>query len=126
MPTLFEYNQYASPIFHALIRKTLQRPALKHQRNITILSYPAVRVLKLLGVRYVLMPDRGPALGAVRAVENRSGQQWSLFELSQPNLATYSPTQLETAQNLAATLNFIADEKVDLRKQAVLTAAHRR
>ncbi len=120
VPTLFEYNQYASPIFHALIRKTLQRPALKHQRNITILSYPAVRVLKLLGVRYVLMPDRGPALGAVRAVENRSGQQWSLFELSQPNLATYSPTQLETAQNLAATLNFIADEKVDLRKQAVL------
>jgi len=120
VPTLFEYNQYASPVFHALIRKTLQRPTLTHQRNITILSYPDVRVLKLLGVRYVLMPDAASVLGAVRAIENRDGKQWSLFELSQPNLATYSPTQLETAGNLTATLNFIADENVDLRKQAVV------
>jgi hypothetical protein len=118
IPTLFEYNQYASPIFHALIRRTLERPPLTHQRNITIFSYPDVRVLKLLGVRYVLMPQPAPALGQLQKVETRDGQLWSLLELSQPNLATYSPTQLETHPGLAATLGFIANEKVDLSKQA--------
>jgi hypothetical protein len=119
IPTLFEYNQYASPVFHALVRRTLEQPALTHQRNITIFSYPNARVLKLLGVRYVLTPQPAPALGQLQAVETRDGQRWSLFELSQPNLATYSPTQLETRPDLAATLTFIANDKVDLSKQAV-------
>ena len=42
MPTLFEYNQFLSPIFHALIKRALQRPPIAHQRNITILTYPNV------------------------------------------------------------------------------------
>ena len=56
VPTLFEYNQFLSPAFHALIKRALQRPPIAHQRNITVLTYPTARVLKLLGVRYVLMP----------------------------------------------------------------------
>ena len=77
-------------------------------------------MLKLLGVRYVLMPNPAPELGAVRTVEDRRGQEWSLVELSQPNLATYSPIELKVHHSLAATLNFIADEKRDLSKQAVV------
>ena len=43
VPTLFEYNQFLSPAFHALIKRTMQRPPIAHQRNITILTYPNAR-----------------------------------------------------------------------------------
>jgi hypothetical protein len=119
IPTLFEYNQFLSPAFHALIKRTMQRPPIAHQRNITILTYPNARVLKLLGVRYVLMPQPDAALGELRASEDRAGVQWGLIELPEPNLATYSPTSIETRRELASALDFVADDGVDLTKRAV-------
>ena len=95
IPTLFEYNQFSSPVFHALVKRTLQQPALPHERNISILSHANARVLKLLGVRYAILPQDVSPLGPRRAVQNVDGQQWGLFELPDVNLATYSPTSIE-------------------------------
>ena len=120
IPTLFEYNQFSSPIFHALIKRTLQQPALPHERNITILSYANARVLKLLGVRYTILPQDVSPLGPRRAAENVDGQQWGLFELPDVNLATYSPTSIAVRGSLASTLDFLADDGVDLAKSAVV------
>jgi len=119
IPTLFEYNQFTSPEFHAVVKRALQRPPIAHQRNITVLTYPNAPVLKLLGVRYVLMPQPDVSLGELRAWENRDGEQWDLVELAEPNLATYSPTSIETRRDLASTLDFIVKSGVDLSKQAV-------
>jgi hypothetical protein len=119
VPTLFEYNQFLSPAFHALIKRALQRPPIAHPRNITILTYPNARVLKLLGVRYVLMPQPDASLGELRATEDRAGVQWGLIELPGPNLATYSPTSIETRRDLASALDFVVDDSVDLTKRAV-------
>ena len=119
VPTLFEYNQFLSPAFHALIKRTMQRPPIAHQRNITILTYPNARILKLLGVRYVLMPQPDASLGELRATEDRAGVQWGLIELPEPNLATYSPTSIETRRDLTSALDFVADDSVDLTKRAV-------
>jgi hypothetical protein len=119
IPTLFEYNQFTSPAFHAVVKRALQRPPIAHQRNITVLTYPNAPVLKLLGVRYVLMPQPDVSLGELRAWENRDGEQWDLVELAEPNLATYSPTSIETRRDLASTLDFIVKSGVDLSKQAV-------
>ena len=119
IPTLFEYNQFISPAFHALVRRALQRPPIAHQRNVTVLTYPNAPVLKLLGVRYVLMPHPDTSLGALRATEDRAGTAWASIELSKPNLATYSPTSVETRRDLASTLDFVVDDGVDLSKQAV-------
>jgi len=118
IPTLFEYNQFISPAFHALTKRALQRPSIPHQRNITVLTYPESRILKLLGVRYVLMPRPDASLGEVRATEDRGGEQWGLIELPAPNLATYSPTTVETRGDLASILDFVADERIDLARQA--------
>jgi hypothetical protein len=122
VPTLFEYNQLLSPAFHALIKRTLQRRPIAHQRNITILTYPNARVLKLLGVRYVLMPQPDASLGELRATEDRAGVQWGLIELPEPNLATYSPTSIETRRDLTSALDFVVDDGVDLTKQAVTSS----
>jgi hypothetical protein len=120
IPTLFEYNQFSSPVFHALIKRTLQQPALPHERNITILSHANARVFKLLGVRYTILPQDVSPLGPRRAAENVDGQQWGLFELPDVNLATYSPTSIEVRGRLASTLDFVADDDVDLAKSAVV------
>jgi hypothetical protein len=120
IPTLFEYNQFSSPVFHALVKRTLQQPALPHQRNITILSHANARVLKLLGVRYAIMPQEDSPLGQRRAIENVAGQQWGLFELPDVNLATYSPTSIEVRSSLASTFDFVSDDGVDLAKSAVV------
>jgi hypothetical protein len=119
VPTLFEYNQFLSPVFHALIKRTMQRPPIAHQRNITILTYPNRRILKLLGVRYVLMPQPDALLGELRATEDRAGVPWGLIELPEPNLASYSPTSIETRRDLTSALDFVADDSVDLTKRAV-------
>jgi hypothetical protein len=123
VPTLFEYNQFLSPAFHALINRALQRPPIAHQRNITILTYPNARVLKLLGVRYVLMPQPDASLGELRATEDRAGVQWGLIELPEPNLATYSPTSIETRRDLTSALDFVVDDSVELAKQAVTSSS---
>jgi hypothetical protein len=120
IPTLFEYNQFLSPVFHALVKRTLQQPALPHQRNITILSHANIRVLKLLGVRYAILPQEDSPLGRPRATENVAGQPWGLFELPDANLATYSPTSVEVRGSLASTLDFVADDGIDLAKSAVV------
>jgi hypothetical protein len=120
VPTLFEYNQLASPVFHELIRRALQRPPVAHQRNITVFSHPHTSVLKLLGVRYVLMPQPSEPVGEVRASEDRGGQSWELIELREPNLATYSPTVTETRRDLNSALDFLVDDNVDLTKRAVV------
>jgi hypothetical protein len=120
IPTLFEYNQFSSPVFHALVKRTLQQPVLPHQRNITILSHANARVLKLLGVRYAILPQEDSPLGQRRASETVAGQPWGLFELPDANLATYSPTSVEVRGSLASTLDFVSDDGVDLATSAVV------
>jgi hypothetical protein len=119
IPTLFEYNQFLSPAFHAVIKRALQRPPVAHQRNITVLDHPDVRMLQLLGVRYVLMQRPDTSLGTLRVTEDRDGEQWGIIELPTPNLATYSPTSVETRSSLSGMLDFIDDDEIDLAKRAV-------
>jgi hypothetical protein len=130
IPTLFEYNQLLSPAFHALIRRALQQPRFVHERDVPVVTYPDVNVLELLGVRYVLMPQRDSPPGELIASEDRSGVakwglgepatgKWGLFELPAPNLATYSPTSIETRSDLASALDFVVNDSVDLSKRAV-------
>jgi hypothetical protein len=80
-----------------------------------------VRILRLLGVRYVLMPRPDASLGELRISEDRGGTPWGLIELSAPNLATYSPTSVEVQRNFASMLDFVVDDTVDLTRRAVAT-----
>lgn len=120
IPTLFEYNQFLSPAFHALAKRTLQRPVLKHVRNVQIFTHADPRILSLLGVRYVILPDENSDVGVRRAVQEVAGRRWGLFELPAPNLATYSPTTVEVRQSLSSTLELVTNPTVDLTRVAVV------
>jgi hypothetical protein len=65
------------------------------------------------------MPQPDASLGDLRATEDRAGVPWGLIELPEPNLATYSPTSIETRRDLTSALDFVADDSVDLTKRAV-------
>ena len=101
----------------------LQIPPLPHQRNITVLTFPDVRVLRLLGVRYAIMRHADYPIGPVRATEAAHGIRLDLLELPNPNLATFSPTSVSVRQGLASALSFVADPSVDLSRAAVTTSA---
>lgn len=120
IPTLFEYNQFLSPAFHALTKRTLQRPVLKHVWNVQIFTYADPRILSLLGVRYVIMPKESSDVGVRRAVQEVAGQRWGLFELPAPNLATYSPTAVEVRRSLSSTLELVTNQSVDLARVAAV------
>jgi hypothetical protein len=120
IPTLFEYNPFLSPQFHALVKRALQRPPTVHQRNITVLTHPDVRIMRLLGVRYLIMDEADDPPGERHASDGTSRQRWVLSELAAPNLATYSPTTLDVRRDFTATLDFLLDERNDLSRSAVV------
>jgi hypothetical protein len=120
IPTLFEYNEFITPAFHALTKRALQQPRTPHQRNITIFNHPDVRILRLLGVRFVLASDPIVPAGERRASEAVLDHEMALFELASPNLATYSPVETEVRTDLGSILDFVMDEKVDLASSAVV------
>jgi hypothetical protein len=119
IPTLFEYNQFTSPGFHALIKRTLQKPSLRHQRNITVFTSPDARILRLLGVRYVLAPPSEAVLGEVRWTQTIAGDALRLIELAAPNLASDTPTALVVRHDLRSALEVVADNDIDLAHTAV-------
>jgi hypothetical protein len=120
VPTLFAYNQFISPAFHALIKRALQSPPLVHQRNITVISTPHLRVLELLGVRYIVAPASDNSLGSLRQVETVGGKSWHLTELTGANLASYSPTNVLIRPDLQSALDIVLDDSVDLAQTAVV------
>jgi hypothetical protein len=123
IPTVFEDNEFVSPAFHALVKRALQPTSLPHARSVVILASPNVRVLQLLGVRYVISPRPTNSIGALRATEEAAGKEWDLFELPAPNLATYSPTSVEVRNDLESTFDFVMTEGIDLAKSAVTQEA---
>src|SRR5690606_27101355 len=57
IPTLTEYNQIITPAFYRLTRDFLTAPEDRQNRSWTNFSKIDVKILRLLGVRFVLTPD---------------------------------------------------------------------
>jgi hypothetical protein len=126
IPTLFEYNALISPAFHALAKRALYSPPIPHLRNNLLLNVPNERIFKLLGVRFVILADPEPPaeslpeIGQLRETVTMGSQRWRLFELDEPNLATYSPTILDVRQKMDEMLNIVVAEDTDLTKRGVI------
>jgi hypothetical protein len=126
IPTLFEYNLLISPAFHLLAKRALYTPAIPHLRNNLLVNVTNEPILKLLGVRFVLLADPTPPaqalpeIGQLRETITVGKQRWRLFELDRPNLASYSPTMLEVRQTMDAMLHVVASPDTDLTRQGVL------
>jgi hypothetical protein len=119
IPTLFQYNQFSSPAMHALGRLSLEKFPISQERNVTIYTRPNVRILQMLGIRYVIMPSSSGRTGIERQTESVAGETLRLSELEAPNLGTYTPTVIEHQANTGAAINRVAEDDFDPKTTAV-------
>lgn len=92
IPTLNEYSQYVTAPLYLLASRLLTREGDVEVRNVLLLTRPDLKLLRMLGVRFIITDI---ALdGASQRMEQTvpNGPTLRLYELSEANLATFSPT----------------------------------
>jgi len=104
IPTLFEYNQQMTPQYYYATSRFFSRPIDKQRRTLIVLTQPDLRLLALLGVRYILTDFKFEEQQANHAelfhlVPVKTTQDFSknlvfLYEISNANTGSYSPTNV--------------------------------
>lgn len=110
LPTLFEYSQFITPDFYRFTRALLARPEDLQIRNVMVLRRPNIRILRMLGIRF-LITDRAlpvtPGLLLRMTDVGHVQQQLYLYELMDTNLGNFSPIRhvsLDKADDILARL----------------------
>ena len=90
IPTLSQYTYYVLPEYYALFSRLLNRPDDHLNVNHVAISRIDVRIMRMLGLRYLMVKDAEEPPGLIRA--ERQGE-YRLYELPDPNLGSFSPTR---------------------------------
>src|SRR3954471_5525334 len=97
IPTMEAYSQTVEPAMYAVVSRLLDRPWDGQVRNITMVTQTNFPVMESLGIRFLIADYaiRPPA----RLVSQLVAPPIShfLYELPEPNLGDYSPTQVMVA-----------------------------
>ncbi len=121
IPTLFEYNQFITPPFYLVTRAFLAYPGDAQIRNVMALRKADGRVLRLLGVRFVIVDSPVSSLGDARLRLRLDGSPpLLLYELEGSNLGTYSPVNALVARSARDAITKMAREVFDPRQDVVV------
>lgn len=121
IPTLIEFNHAIRPLLFAVTKSFLARDRDGQQLNILNFNHADNRVLRLLGVRYLVTDQRAPVDGAQRI---RTMQvpglplPLGLDELANPNIGV-SPTKVVIDKGRGAMLR-LSDSEFDFETTAIL------
>ena len=124
VPTLEEYGEWTSAQAHAFVIRLLAPPAGTKMHTNYLRAYAAdPDILRMLGVRYIVtnvetLDDRAALRAAVTAPDTPGVY---LFELSDANLATYSPTRFVKAATADEIASRIRDNRNRLDQIAVVS-----
>lgn len=123
IPTLFEYNQFMTPPYYLVMRTFLAKDGDRQMRNIMALRRPDTRLLRALGVRFVItdVPEPGAHLRA--RVDDGGRPVLYLYELDGVNLGNYSPTNVIRVSSAHEALTQMAREDFDTAKFVVTDEA---
>jgi hypothetical protein len=134
IPTLLEYNPLQTPPYFVFTRQFFTEWKDVQVRNLVAMRRIEPRLLAAVGVRFVITdrPFDGLQLRQVVHVPvsqdflTRAGihapiQDFDLYlyELNNPNLGQYSPTQVRTDRTASAMLGTLADPSVDLSRTLI-------
>jgi hypothetical protein len=127
VPTFEEYGEWTSVQAHAFALRLLAPPGTTTHSNYLRIYMIDSDILRAAGVRYVLtdaeMLDQPAILrGSVAVPDSPRTPPVRLFELSNPNLGTYSPTRFIKATTAAEAVQLIRDNKHRLEEVAVVSA----
>ncbi|WP_173977799.1 hypothetical protein [Magnetospirillum sp. UT-4] len=118
IPTLTEYSHHSTPQLYFLLDRFLTRPQDRQLRNITIYTRLAPRIMRLLGIRYVISDQPHPELGTPRArLPLPQGGELTLHELEGANLGSWAATRVVTGADVDAFTRWMASHP-DLEREA--------
>jgi hypothetical protein len=122
IPTLEDNNHVVTPPFHYLLSRLLSRPQDYHSRNWATLSALRPSLMAALGTRFVLSDRRLRQRGLTLRHEhsNTDGVWIYAYELENPNLGNYSPTEAVVAGDAPAMVAVMKDDSFDYRTRSVV------
>jgi len=119
IPCLFEYNPFITPAFYSVTKTFLSDGRDQQMRNVMVTRNPNDKILKLLGVKFIVTDFIINIDAKLRDTINENNSQAFLYELDNVNIGQYSPTQVLFIHNAKHTLNKMAHENFDPEKSVI-------
>lgn len=115
IPTLTEYNQIITPAFYSLIDGFLALPNDEQNRSWTNFSYADTKILRMLGVRFLLSNDAARDDAVRRTQLDVTGiKPLYLFELPDANIRGKSANNIVVVDSLTAAKEAMSKPAFDL------------
>ena len=139
VPTLLEYNQLMTPAYFVFVRTFFTEPVDRQIRNLIAMRRIDPRMLAAVGVRFVVTDAPYPGLRELQKIDVPVGPAdlrrlrglglkifmpsfaLHLYELDNPNLGQFSPTEQRVTATVSEMLGILADPAVDLSKTIVVS-----
>jgi hypothetical protein len=121
IPTLESSGQYGTPFFHAVATRLLGNESDISLRAHASFSRFDVRIMRAWGVRIVVEDEPlGPSLNVKNVGRHDlAGRTLYVYELGDPNVGNYSPTQPLLVRSVKEALEALARPALDLRNTFV-------
>lgn len=119
IPTMYQYFTFITAPYYLFMTEYLSRPQDRQTRSGLILTHIDARILRLLGVRYVITDHPTDAGREIVFQQLREGKTLHVIELSDPNLGTYSPTEVRRVTDFHSGLSQIHASTFDGRTTVI-------
>lgn len=123
IPTLHSYHQEISPGFFSFYRRFLTTENEAIYRNWTSFSKVNTKILRLLGVKFILTTEANLPNLKLRATLNAEQNEFAplyLYQLSDVNVAGISAKQIVIEPSISAAENRLAQKNFDLSTAVVI------
>jgi len=123
IPTLEDVSHLQTPFAHYVFSRTLSNPQDFHSRNWQSFTRPNIGLLAALGCRLMItdLPTAWFSVGPSAVLKNDHNVQLRIYELSNPNLGQYSPTNLVVVASAGAAVRMMSGE-FDYQRSVVVKA----
>jgi hypothetical protein len=122
IPTLHEYNQLITPSFYSLYRGLLSESSDPPYRSWSNFNRMNIKILKLLGVRYILttMPNIKGVENVMQLNHKNNPLPLYLFKLKDINTSGIYAARILNTNNIHEAVDLMGDSKFNLRDAVLI------
>ncbi len=125
IPTLETDTPYLTPTYVIFVTKLLQTNQTYTLHNKIYINRFRPRLLRMMGVRFIIdeVANIGRGFKPIKSLSSENGEKTLyLFDLKEPNIGQYSPTNVTVAKNLKVSLAKMDDENFDFRRSVITSS----